>query len=91
MPTYEYKCMKCDHEFELFQNMSDEPVKTCPKCGGSVQRLIGSGAGLIFKGSGFYTTDYRSEKYTKDAKADKAKDKAAVSSKKTTNKVSADK
>ena len=71
MPTYEYKCCVCGHRFEAFQSMKDEPLKTCPKCGGKVQRLIGTGAGLIFKGSGFYATDYRSESYKKDAKADK--------------------
>lgn len=73
MPTYEYKCKKCEHLFELFQSMSDDPVKTCPECKGEVERLIGAGAGLIFKGSGFYTTDYRSDSYQKAAKADKSK------------------
>ncbi len=59
MPTYEYKCSKCDHQFETFQPISDEPVKKCPSCGGKVKRLISGGAGLIFKGSGFYITDYK--------------------------------
>ncbi len=59
MPTYEYKCNKCGLVFEEFQSMNDEPIKTCPKCGGQVQRLIGAGAGMIFKGSGFYLTDYK--------------------------------
>jgi len=57
MPTYEYECNKCCHHFEVFQAMSDEPVKKCPKCGKQVRRLIFGGAGVIFKGSGFYITD----------------------------------
>lgn len=71
MPTYEYECQKCGHQFELFQNMSDPPRKRCPKCRGKVQRLLGTGAGIIFKGSGFYATDYRSEGYHKSRKAEK--------------------
>lgn len=60
MPTYEYVCPKCGHEFELFQSMRDEPLKKCPKCKKTgVKRLVGGGAGLIFKGSGFYITDYK--------------------------------
>lgn len=70
MPTYEYECTKCGYEFERFQNMSDEPLKRCPKCRCKVRRLIGSGAGIIFKGSGFYETDYRSDSYKKDASKD---------------------
>ncbi len=58
MPTYEYECLKCGHKFEEFQKMSDEPVKICPKCSGKVRKLISKGGGLIFKGSGFYATDY---------------------------------
>lgn len=58
MPTYEYRCTQCEHQFEVFQSIKDEPVKTCPRCGGRVRRLIGGGNGLIFKGSGFYITDY---------------------------------
>ncbi|MDR2717331.1 MAG: hypothetical protein LBB89_04615 [Treponema sp.] len=57
MPTYEYECKKCGHNFEVFQSMSDEPLKTCAKCGNEVRRLIFGGAGVIFKGSGFYVTD----------------------------------
>jgi putative FmdB family regulatory protein len=57
MPTYEYECKSCGHTFDLFQNMSDEPVKICPACGGEVRRLINGGTGVIFKGSGFYVTD----------------------------------
>ncbi len=59
MPTYEYKCLKCDYRFEKFQSMKDEPIKYCPVCNGEVKRLIGSGAGAIFKGTGFYQTDYK--------------------------------
>ena len=59
MPTYDYKCLDCANAFEVFQNMKDAPLKTCPKCGGKVKRLIGKGAGLIFEGSGFYATDYK--------------------------------
>jgi len=58
VPTYEYKCSSCGHQFEEFQNMSDAPLATCPQCGGKVQRLIGTGGAVIFKGSGFYATDY---------------------------------
>lgn len=59
MPTYDYKCLKCKKTFELLQRMSEKPVKRCVHCGGKVERLIGAGAGLIFKGSGFYITDYK--------------------------------
>lgn len=60
MPTYEYACPKCGHQFEAFQSMKDEPLKKCPSCGKpSLKRLVGTGAGLIFKGSGFYITDYK--------------------------------
>jgi putative FmdB family regulatory protein len=71
MPTYEYRCVRCEHEFEEFQRISDPPLRRCPKCRGRVERLIGTGAGFLFKGSGFYTTDYRSEKYHSAAKAEK--------------------
>lgn len=71
MPTYEYECEKCGHEFELFQSISEEPRKRCPKCRGKVARKIGTGAGVIFKGSGFYSTDYRSDSYKKAAESDK--------------------
>lgn len=67
MPTYDYKCLKCGNIFELFQKMTDEPVKECPKCKGEVKRLIGSGAGPIFKGTGFYQTDYKNNGNTKPA------------------------
>ena len=96
MPTYEYHCLKCDKNFEVFQSMKDDAFKTCPEAQcpmkpwgrGEVKRLLGTGAGLIFKGSGFYTTDYRSEGYKQAAKKDtgggaketKAADKPAASS-----------
>jgi putative FmdB family regulatory protein len=71
MPTYDYICRACDHAFEEFQSMSAKPLKKCPECGKQkLERLIGIGAGVIFKGSGFYETDYRSESYKKGAKAD---------------------
>ena len=71
MPTYEYECTRCGHSYELFQNISDPPKKRCPKCKCKVERLIGTGAGLLFKGSGFHITDYRSESYKKAASAEK--------------------
>lgn len=70
MPTYEYRCTKCEHEFEEMQSMSAPPLDKCPECGGPAQRVISGGAGLIFKGSGFYITDYRSSGYKNDAKKD---------------------
>jgi putative FmdB family regulatory protein len=69
MPTYDYKCQKCEHIFEAFQNITAEPLKKCPECAGKLKRLIGAGAGILFKGSGFYTTDYRSESYKQGEKA----------------------
>jgi putative FmdB family regulatory protein len=59
MPTYDYECRSCHHTFEAFQSIKEEPLKKCPKCGKSVRRLFGGGLGIIFKGSGFYTTDYK--------------------------------
>ncbi len=72
MPTYQYKCNACGHDFEEFQKMTDRPIDTCPNCGDtkSVHRLISGGAGILFKGSGFYTTDYRSESYKKAAQSE---------------------
>ncbi len=61
MPTYDYKCTACGYSFELFQSMSEEPIKECPQCKGLVKRLIGTGAGPIFKGTGFYQTDYKNK------------------------------
>lgn len=72
MPTYEYLCEKCGNKFDVVQKMTDPRLESCPDdaCGGKVKRLIGAGAGLIFKGSGFYITDYRSDSYKSAAKAD---------------------
>ncbi len=70
MPTYEYECQFCRHTFEEFQNITASPLESCPRCNGSLRRLIGGGGAIIFKGSGFYTTDYRSEEYKKKAKAE---------------------
>jgi putative FmdB family regulatory protein len=81
MPTYDYVCDACDHTFDEFQHMSDEPLKKCPKCGKKkLRRLFGSGAAIIFKGSGFYETDYRSDSYKKGAEADASQAKQASES-----------
>ena len=72
MPTYEYECDACEHGFEEWQTMSEAPLTKCPKCGKKkLRRLFGTGAAVLFKGSGFYETDYRSESYKSAAKADK--------------------
>lgn len=91
MPTYEYVCNKCGHEFETFQAISAKPLAKCPEdlCvqkqwgRGAVKRKIGGGAGLIFKGSGFYITDYRSEGYKQSAKKDSEASKPASTSSET--------
>jgi putative FmdB family regulatory protein len=71
MPTYDYRCDGCEHAFEAFQSITAKPLRKCPECGKSrLRRLIGTGAALLFKGDGFYITDYRSEKYKEAAKAD---------------------
>jgi putative FmdB family regulatory protein len=71
MPTYEYRCGACGHEFEEFQSITANPLKKCPSCAKlKLQRLIGTGGGIIFRGSGFYETDYRSESYKKAAEAE---------------------
>src|SRR6476659_4425583 len=71
MPTYDYKCDACGHAFEKFQSITAAPLRKCPKCGkAKVKRLLGTGAGVIFKGSGFYTTDYRDASYKEKAKAE---------------------
>lgn len=71
MPTYEYRCPECGNEFEKFGRMSDPPVQECPQCHAQAQRKISGGAGLVFKGSGFYITDYRGDGYKKAAEGDK--------------------
>jgi putative FmdB family regulatory protein len=70
MPTYEYRCRSCGHDFEKFQRMSDEPVADCPECGAPAERRLSPGAGVVFKGSGFYATDYRGGDYKKAADAE---------------------
>ena len=72
MPTYDYQCDACGHEFELFQSINEPVKRKCPDCGKQkLRRLFGAGAAIVFKGSGFYQTDYRSDSYKKSAKADK--------------------
>jgi len=71
MPTYEYECTKCGHIFDWYQSMSSEHLKTCPKCKGKLKRLIGSGSGLVFKGTGFYETDYKKKNVVTSSKSDK--------------------
>ena len=89
MPTYDYVCSSCNHELEIFQSISSSPKRKCPECGRhTLKRQIGSGAGVIFKGSGFYETDYRSAEYQKAAKADKD---ASSSEKETSDKATAEK
>jgi putative FmdB family regulatory protein len=68
MPTYQYKCTECGYRFEEFQKITDAPIKSCPKCQGKTKRVITGGAGFLLKGSGFYSTDYRSESYRKSEK-----------------------
>ena len=80
MPTYDYECDACGHEMELFQSIKEDPIKKCPKCKkNKLRRLFGTGAAIMFKGSGFYETDYRSESYKKDAAADKKKSETSKS------------
>ena len=82
MPTYDYHCKNCEHAFELFQSMSAGVKKKCPACGKmTLERLIGTGAAVIFKGSGFYETDYRSKSYSSDKEADKKAAKESTESK----------
>jgi putative FmdB family regulatory protein len=78
MPTYDYECTACDHSFELFQSISEPVKRKCPVCGKpKLRRLFGTGAALLFKGSGFYQTDYRSDSYKKAAASDKPADSSA--------------
>ena len=85
MPTYEYECKKCKHTFEVFQSIIAPALTDCPKCSGKIKRLISGGAAIIFKGSGFYKTDYRSESYKKSAEAEKPKPKEKEKAKPTQN------
>jgi putative FmdB family regulatory protein len=79
MPTYDYRCSACGHDLEVFQSIRDPVLKKCPKCGKSkLERLIGPGAGILFKGGGFYQTDYRSESYKQGESAEKGASKPAA-------------
>lgn len=88
MPTYDYVCEDCGYNFEEFQSITAEPLTKCPKCKGHVRRLIGAGNGFLFKGNGFYITDYRSKSYKEDMKketgpaSEKSKDKSSSKSEK---------
>jgi len=86
MPTYDYKCLECGDTFEYFQSMKDEPLKVCKKCGGQLKRLIGAGLGPIFKGSGFYETDYKRKSNGGGTKSNVSK--SSVNVKKGTKKAS---
>ena len=78
MPTYEYLCESCRHQFEVFQSIMAGPLRKCPKCGRrKIKRLLGTGGGILFKGSGFYQTDYRSKSYQESAKKEDASKKSA--------------
>jgi putative FmdB family regulatory protein len=89
MPTYDYECDGCGHEFELFQSISEAVKRKCPECGKSkLRRLFGTGGAIVFKGSGFYETDYRSESYKKGEKAAKEKKSEAKSDSKSDSKKS---
>ena len=95
MPTYDYRCNACDHEFELFQSIKDNPIRKCPVCKKmKVERLIGAGSTIIFKGSGFYQTDYRSEEYKSRVKEETSssdkKDKKGTKEKESTKEKKAD-
>jgi putative FmdB family regulatory protein len=82
MPTYDYECCECGHRFELFQSIKADPIETCPSCAGHVRRLIGTGAALLFKGNGFYITDYRSDSYKEGAKREAESQKQTKASSK---------
>lgn len=83
MPTYDYRCNACNHTFELFQSISARHIKKCPECGKrKVERLIGAGSTIIFKGSGFYQTDYRSEEYKSRLKEEKSSSTSGTKDKK---------
>lgn len=82
MPTYDYICLSCGNNFEMFQNMTEKHLSNCPECGGKVKRLIGAGAGPIFKGSGFYQTDYKNSSNNSNQKSDKKTSAGTETSKK---------
>ena len=79
MPTYEYKCTNCGHTFEAFQSMTEKPLSRCPKCKGAIRRVINGGIGVIFKGSGFYTTDYKKSSALAGGNGSKDKEKKSDS------------
>lgn len=92
MPTYEYRCKTCEHEWEEFQSIKSKPSRKCPECGKlKAERIISAGGGILFKGSGFYETDYRSESYKKGAKAEKKAQEGAKSEGKSDSKSSGSK
>lgn len=92
MPTYDYECSQCEHKWEEFQSITAKPLRKCPSCGKlRAKRVIGAGAGIIFKGSGFYQTDYRSSSYKKAAEADSKAQSASSESKSSKDSGSADK
>jgi putative FmdB family regulatory protein len=78
MPTYDYRCRKCGHRFELFHSIKDDTIKRCPRCKGRADRMISGGAGILFKGSGFYATDYRSSQYKEKAKQERSGESGAA-------------
>ena len=87
MPTYQYRCLKCNKDFDYIQKMVDPPLAVCIHCNGKVKRIISAGAGIIFKGSGFYCTDYRSDSYKKQAEREsKTSTSTAKESSKNSNK-----
>lgn len=86
MPTYEYKCRDCGDKFDEFQKITDPPLTRCPSCGGCVDRLISGGTGLLFKGKGFYITDYRSDSYKKAAEKEKSSEYTSPASSKDSKK-----
>lgn len=86
MPTYEYKCNDCEHQFEELQSINADALTDCPECDGTIKRIISGGAGFVFKGSGYYITENRSEKYKEAAKKDSAPKKESKEKKKTSDK-----
>ena len=78
MPTYEYECKKCQKTHEIFHSMTAKPIKKCPRCGGALKRLISRGSGFLFKGSGFYITDYRSKSYRDAKKRDESRQQSGA-------------
>jgi len=90
MPTYDYRCTKCKHTFEVFHGINDETSRRCPRCKAKARRVPSGGAGLLFKGSGFYITDYRSSSYKEKAKQERSSESGSASTEKKTGKGSGD-